>query len=132
MLNAPLFGAAIAKHKYGAKPVKKGQRADGLKFDSQAEAKRYDELRLMERAGEIEPGSIRTQVRYALAVNGVHVTAYIADFVYRRAGGADVVEDVKGVRTEAYRLKRALMAAVHGIEIQEIGRQRGKKHRRRP
>ena len=46
--------------------------------------------------------------------------AYIADFVYKDAEGRLVVEDTKGVRTPDYIIKRKLMLAVHGIQIQEV------------
>ena len=45
---------------------------------------------------------------------------YVADFVYRDSAGQMVVEDVKGVRTQGYRIKRHLMLAVHGIEVREV------------
>jgi hypothetical protein len=86
-------------------------------FDSQAE---YDHfvytLLTQEEAGAIQ--ELRCQVRYRLLVNGVFVCTYIADFVYRE-GGEEVVEDVKGVRTEAYALKYKLMKACLGITIRE-------------
>jgi hypothetical protein len=44
---------------------------------------------------------------------------YIADFTYLRDGNL-VVEDVKGVVTDSYRIKRHLMMIVHDIEIQEV------------
>lgn len=45
--------------------------------------------------------------------------AYYADFVYFE-NGERIVEDVKGVRTEAYKIKRKLMRWIHGIEIREV------------
>lgn len=129
---------AARKHKYGAKRVKKGDRADGRTFDSQEEAKQFDLLRLREIAGEIVPGSIRTQVRYALDVKApdgelVHVCDYIADYVCREtaAPDLDVVIDAKGYATAEYKIKRALMLACHGITIREVGTPRKPKRRRR-
>lgn len=93
--------------------------SDGLRFDSKREAKRWGELRLMERAGLIE--NLERQVRFPLKVNGVLVCTYVADFVYREgATRARVVEDAKGFRTREYQIKRKLMKAVHGIEIAEV------------
>lgn len=89
---------------------------DGLKFDSQREGKRYLALRAMEARGEIS--GLRLQVRYRLEVMGQKVADYVADFVYER-GGETVVEDCKGVRTDVYRLKKKLMRACLGIEIEE-------------
>jgi hypothetical protein len=127
-----LTGARAAKkNKFNAKRVPKGLRADGIGFDSTSEAKRYDILRLRELAGEIVPGSIERQVRFPLVVNGVHVAFYVADFVYVTSSDfARHVEDVKGLRLDVYRIKRALMKACHGVEIEEIGEAR--KPKRKP
>lgn len=93
---------------------------DGLKFDSIAEANRWHVLRLMEKQGEIE--DLRRQVRFPLKVNGVHVTEYRCDFDYiETKTGHHITEDVKGVRTRDYIIKRNLMMAVYGIEILETG-----------
>lgn len=144
-ISAAEFRAQLAKksagkrHKFNARPVKKGERADGLTFPTQLEAARYDTLRMMERAGEIAPGSIRLQVRFQLTVKAesgelVHVCTYVADFVYRltRAPNVDVVEDAKGVRTDVFKIKKALMRACLGIEVQEVGEERKPRRRRRP
>lgn len=91
---------------------------DGIKFDSKAEATRYSTLKILQAAGVVT--ELQLQVPYILTVNGMKVCKYVADFVYR-IDGRTVVEDVKGVRTPEYKLKRKLMLAVFGIEIQEIG-----------
>lgn len=91
---------------------------DGITFDSKKEAARWEELQLMLRAGEIT--ELRRQVAFGLTVNGELVGTYKADFVYRDKRGKRVVEDVKGLRTDVYLLKRRLMLACHGIEIQEV------------
>jgi Protein of unknown function (DUF1064) len=90
--------------------------ADGKTFASKREARRYGELLLRERAGEIV--GLATQVPFDLLVNGIKVCRYVADFVYFE-GERYVVEDSKGCKTAVYRLKRKLMLAVHGIEIRE-------------
>ena len=97
---------------------------DGITFASKAEARRYQELKLMERAGVI--GELELQPSFALVVNGTKICRYVADFKYldkeksTNAEDCRVVEDVKGVKTPAYRLKKKLMKAIHGIEVQEI------------
>lgn len=91
---------------------------DGIKFDSEREAGRFCQLRLLLRAGHIL--SLFLQFPFRLGVNGVHVCTYYADFVYWLPDGRMVVEDAKGVRTPAYVLKRKLMLAVHGIRIVEV------------
>jgi hypothetical protein len=94
---------------------------DGIKFASKSEANRYQELKLLARIGKIE--ELQLQPRWDCDVKGVFVCAYIADFVYwDNEKEEEVVEDVKGFKTPEYRLKKRLMFACHGIEIQEIGR----------
>lgn len=105
----------ISKSKYRA------IRTNG--YASKKEAARAEELKLLERAGRITV--LREQVVYVLAPSytreGRKVPAlrYFADFVYTE-NGAEVVEDVKGgILTDAYKIKRHLMATVHGIWIHE-------------
>ena len=101
---------------------------DGKTFDSQAEAFRYQELLLLQRAKQIS--DLKTQVEYVLIPvqkeNGKVIErkcSYIADFVYNE-NGKTVVEDVKGYRGgatyEIFKIKRKLMLQVYGIKIKEI------------
>ena len=93
--------------KYGAVPTE----IDGIRFASKAEAKRYADLRLLERAGEIE--NLELQPRFPLHVNGKLVCTYVADFQYwDKAKSKSIVEDVKGVETPVFKLKRKLFQAV--------------------
>ena len=103
------------KSKYGAVKTE----VDGITFDSKREASRYQELRLLEQAGEI--ANLRLQVPYILFPKNEHGRAlkYIADFVYNDDTGALVVEDAKGHSTDVYKIKRRLMAELKGIEIKE-------------
>ncbi|MGM9680364.1 MAG: DUF1064 domain-containing protein [Eubacteriales bacterium] len=84
------------------------------RFDSLAEYRRWKELNLLLRAGLIS--DLRRQVRYELIPKqGKERTVYyIADFVYAE-NGETVVEDVKGVRTKEYIIKRKLMLYRYGI-----------------
>jgi hypothetical protein len=103
--------------KYGNEPVE----VDGHTFASRAEARRYADLRLMERAGALD--QLRVQPRWVLIVNGQIIGHYTADFAYLTADGREVVEDVKGggaTKTEAYRLRKKLMLALWGIAIVEV------------
>jgi Protein of unknown function (DUF1064) len=104
-------------NKYGAKKTT----IDGIKFDSLKEARRYTELRLLERAGKIL--DLQCQVGYSLVVNGHKIGRYTADFVYWDSGiRKEVVEDVKSPATKKardYVLRKKLMLAIHGIEIRE-------------
>ncbi len=92
---------------------------DGVTFASKAEASRYASLKLLVRVGGIE--GLELQPRFPLVVNGVKVATYVADFRYRVAAtGEVVVEDVKGVRTPVYRLKKKLLEALSGTKITEV------------
>lgn len=97
--------------KYGNRRVL----ADGYRFDSLAEYARYQELKLLAAAGELD--ELRVHPRYLLQ-EGFRYKGkterpifYEADFSYRETDGALVVEDVKGTRTPAYLLKRKLFLA---------------------
>lgn len=110
-------------HKYGAKPTT----VDGIRFASLAESRRYSELKLLEKAGEIQ--DLQIQPRYPLyALNRVtraevKIGEYRADFQYAHKGGATgVVEDVKGVYTAVYLWKKRHFEAQYGVTITEIGR----------
>lgn len=125
-------------NKYGNRKV---STIDGEVFDSQREATRYQELKLLERAGAIK--DLKRQVSYELipvqrepntlnkidskrgrVIQGKVIekaVSYIADFVYTDAAtGEVVVEDTKGFRTKDYILKRKMLLYFHGIRIKEI------------
>ena len=89
---------------------------DGITFDSKRESIRYCELKLLAKAKKIQ--NLRLQLPYVIRVNGEKICKYIADFVYVE-DGQEIVEDVKGMRTREYVLKRKLMKAVFGIDIRE-------------
>ena len=109
---------------------------DGIVFDSKREFIRYQELKLLEKAGEIT--DLQRQVKYVLIPaqresdtigkrggrkQGKIIEkecAYIADFVYLDPDKNRVVEDTKGVRTKDYIIKRKLMLYIHGIRIREV------------
>lgn len=95
-------------------------------FDSKKEARRYDELKWMELAGEIS--DLKTQVKFELVpsqrINNKVVERavnYIADFTYMKDGEL-VVEDVKGYtrNDSTYIIKRKLLLWVKGIRIHEV------------
>lgn len=94
---------------------------DGIAFDSRAEARRYGELKLLERAKQIV--GLAVHPRYALHVDGTLVGHYKPDFGYRESGRA-VVEDVKSgpTRTESYVFRAKVFRACYpDIEFREIG-----------
>ena len=100
---------------------------DGITFDSRREARRYSELKLLERAGQITdlelqkvyeliPAQYETYARYGKKGQRIKdgrrclekSCTYIADFVYKE-NGQTVVEDTKGMKTEVYNIKRKMM-----------------------
>ena len=99
---------------------------DGITYDSRKEAQRAQELRLMLRAGVIS--NLREQVPYELIPAQKNeygkvierAVVYKADFVYDDEKGKTVVEDVKGVRTKEFIIKRKLMLYEYGIRIREV------------
>jgi len=97
---------------------------DGNKFDSKKEGKRYQELKLMARAGVIT--ALELQPKYELVPTLRLITetlcrrSYIADFRYKDNYGDTIVEDVKSPITKkdpTYRLKRHLFLAKYGDEM---------------
>ena len=108
---------------------------DGETFDSKKEARRYYELKLLERAGEIK--NLQRQTKFLLIPSQFEevidakgkpkqkcierACVYVADFQYQDANtGELIVEDTKGVRTKEYIIKRKLMLSVYNIKIKEI------------
>ena len=111
----------LVLHEQAGKPLKyrnKPETVDGIRFDSQAEAKRYWELSQLQKSGDIT--GLKVHPKWPLQVNGFPIAAYEADFMYYDWQKGTVVEDVKGVRTEAYKLKKRLMLALYDIEISEV------------
>jgi len=107
---------------------------DGHRFDSKYESERYLELKLLEKAGEIE--QLKVQPSFPIIIGGVPIRitskrywtlgrqmVYIADFQYRDVKRKKtIIEDAKmqsGHRTEVYKIKRALMQAM-GYHITEV------------
>jgi hypothetical protein len=97
---------------------------DGITFDSKKEAARYSELKLLEKAGIIKYLELQPKIKLEVAgikiVYGTgHQVRYHGDFRYWDCDKKHfVVEDTKGVKTPAYRLKKAILRAM-GIDIVE-------------
>ena len=107
---------------------------DGIEFDSKKEARRFCELRLLEKAGQIT--DLERQVKFVLIPaqyepdtigkrGGVkrgklieRECCYVADFVYTE-NGKKVVEETKGFKTKDFIIKRKLMLYMHGIRLNE-------------
>lgn len=132
----------MVRRKYGNKKTCVG----GKEFDSKKEARRYQELQLLQWSGQIQ--NLQTQVKYVLIPTQreasfevyksgpnkgrrkpgkiiEHECSYVADFVYAK-DGETVVEDVKGYRdpsSAAYAkfvIKRKLMLERYGIRVKEV------------
>jgi hypothetical protein len=93
---------------------------DGITFDSVKEASRFQELRMLERAGEIT-GLVRQQKIELIPKTKLYRACYyVCDFIYfDKRENKTIYEDVKGVRTKEYLLKRKMLYWRHGIEIKE-------------
>jgi hypothetical protein len=132
--------------KYRAKPTE----VDNIRFASKKEAKRYAELKLLEKAGEVrrielQPSfdlfvvdhTVGARIKRAAArmrgegsiLDGrIKVGTYRADFAYEQQGLSAsenerwrrVIEDVKGFKTPVYRLKKKMVEAIYGITIREL------------
>lgn len=103
------------RNKYRAKATV----VDGIRFHSKRESERYQELKLLERAGKIS--NLRLQHKFPIDVNAARICTYIADFVYfDEVHRLNIVEDVKGAKTALYSLKKKLVQAIYGIEITEV------------
>lgn len=112
----------MAYNKYKNKKVK----VDGHTFHSMREARRYKELKLMERAGVIK--DLELQPKFELiptirtGTETLRKTVYKADFRYvdTKTKGV-VVEDVKGFKTDVYKLKKKmLLHKYQGIDFREV------------
>ena len=130
--------------RYPAKKSKYHSKKTACNFghihDSKSEAFRCDTLNMLQAVGKIT--DLQTQVKFVLIPaqradsheyykRGEHKgeakpgrvieteCAYYADFVYKR-NGVQIVEDVKGMRTEVYKIKKKLMLERYGIRIEEV------------
>lgn len=95
---------------------------DGITFDSLKEASRWQELRLMERAGEIVGLNRQQRIELIPKTKLYRACYYVCDFIYfDKRENKTIYEDVKGgsFRTKEYLLKRKLLYWRHGIEIRE-------------
>ena len=99
----------------------------GSMHQSTLEARRCDELHLMQTGGLIRDLRAHPQVRFRLDVGGHHIADYQADFCYfDTERNAEVVEDTKGMVTEVFRMKAKLMAAVHGVDVEIVRTHKGR------
>ena len=89
-------------------------------FASKKEMKRYAELRLLERAGEIQ--GLELQPEFRVSINDQHYCTYTADFAYTEKGER-VIEELKSTGTAkdaAYRLRKKAAELFYGIKVKVI------------
>lgn len=115
----PKPGRKPKRSKYNAK----GEHIDGHWFASQSEAVRYRQLRDMAANGYIE--DLELQPSFRVSINNQLICTYRADFGYRVVDTqgetiASYIEDVKGMITPVYTMKRKMVVAQYNIEIVEV------------
>lgn len=98
---------------------------NNIKFDSKKEANYYLKLKVLERAGIIKDLELQKeyilQDKFKLNNKTIRKITYKADFSYTSASDDKLhIVDVKGFKTEAYKLKKKLFEYKYGIEIEEI------------
>ena len=102
----------------------------GETFDSMLECERYMYLKALEQQKVIS--NLQRQVKYVLLSSQKDSKQQktiecgipsLSDFVYKK-GSQTIVEDVKGMKTDVYKIKRKLMLYFHGIRIKEVTKEK--------
>lgn len=127
MGKAYLSAAKKPWHKqFKRAPKERRTSIDGVTHDSLSERRRWEELKILERAGKIS--ALERQKSYPLVLeNGRavqtrtgRVAKYTADFVYQDSNGAHVIEDVKGFLGPVEQLRIAIFEAIYGVKVQVV------------
>lgn len=92
---------------------------DGIKFDSIREAERYQELKLLEEAGKISHLELQPVVvlqdKFVYRGKVIRAITYRADFAYfDHAANKGVIEDVKGMETDVFKIKKKMFQKKYG------------------
>lgn len=107
------------RSKYHAVPVW----VDGIRFASTREARRYGELKILERIGQIRDLTLQPsfELHAPAAIEGHRkvIGVYRADFAYATKDGT-IIEDTKGVRTSLYTWKKKHVEIEYGVRIVEV------------
>lgn len=116
-----MFGEKMTYSKYKAKKTV----VDGIPFASKKEAGRYQELKLLERAGVIKDLALQPrflfQDKFKYKGKTERKIEYVADFKYLDTKtGRVVVEDTKGYKPEVYKIKRKLFLKKYGEDFEFI------------
>ena len=107
------------KNRFNVAPVAE-RTMDGIVFASKKEMKRYAELKLLQRAGEVQ--DLTLQPEFRVSINDQHYCTYTADFAYTQKGER-IVEELKSTGTAkdaAYRLRKKAAELFYGIKIKVI------------
>ena len=106
----------VKQNKYGNEKTV----VDGITFASRKEASRWQELKMLEKAGEITGLARQLKIELIPKTKLYRACYYVADFVYfDKKEKKTIYEDVKGAKTEVYKLKKKILYWRHGIEIKE-------------
>lgn len=97
---------------------------DGIKFDSQAEANYYCQLKILKRANKIKDFKLQPkyllQESYKIDNKTIRAIHYIADFEIEHNDNNIEIVDVKGHKTEVYKLKKKLFEYKYKTKITEV------------
>jgi hypothetical protein len=98
---------------------------DEITFDSEKEGRYYERLKLLKLSGEIK--DFKRQVKYDIAINGIHIAYYILDFEVENPDGIKEYIDVKAltkqgkwITTDVFSLKKKLVEAIYKIKIKLV------------
>lgn len=124
-VGSDLLGYGVAMTFYLGTRVSKYRairtEVDGIKFASKKEASYYQQLMLLQKAGQIR--ALVLQKSWPLKVNDELICVYRSDFDFdelRNGQWVEVTADAKGFKTPEYKIKKKLMKAIYGIEIREV------------
>lgn len=111
----------MRRHKYGARKTV----IDNIAFDSKAEAQRYQQLKLLKRSGAIKDFQLQPEFviyeGFTREGKKYRPIVYRGDFLVTYPDGRQVVEDVKGAQTEAYKLKKKMFVdRYRDLTLQEV------------
>lgn len=107
------------KNRFNVSPVEE-RTLGGVVFASKKEMKRYAELQLLQRAGEVQ--DLELQPEFRVSINDQHFCTYTADFAYTEKGQR-VIEELKSTGTAkdaAYRLRKKAAELFYGIKVKVI------------
>ncbi len=115
-------------HQYAKRAPKEHRTSvEGFVFDSKTELRRWEYLKLLQRAGEIS--DLTRQETYQLSYNpgcglkkitvmaGTRVSIYTPDFNYNDKSGNEIIEDVKGYRDEVSKFRIRVFEAFYDKKV---------------